>query len=318
MPAKPPIVIAGPTAVGKSAVCMVLAERLGAEILSADSMQVYRGMDIGTGKPTLADRRRVPHHLLDVIGLDESFDAARYVQLASIALGEIQRRHKSVILCGGTGLYLQALFLGLGDAPPSDAALRSALELLPTETLLAELHRMDPVCFANIDVANRRRVVRAVEVIRLTGKPFSAQRAVWSEAGPGSYRLPDGRVARLFGLERPVPDLQRLINERVLRMVQDGLVDEVKRLQGAGLSQNRTASQALGYKQILDHLQGNVTLDAAIEDIQRRTRQYAKRQLTWFRRQAPLEWIPWTSSDSADSIADEVLRRAEHIPGTRG
>ena len=177
-----PILLAGPTASGKSAVATLLAEQLNGEIISVDSMQVYRGLDIGTAKPTPEERARLPHHLIDVVDLTESFDAARFVALAGRAVAEIQSRGRLPIFCGGTGLYFKAWLEGLGDAPPSDAMLRATLEATPRGHLLSELERTDPTTFARIDRQNPRRVIRAIEVIRLTGKPFSAQRAAWTPA----------------------------------------------------------------------------------------------------------------------------------------
>ena len=168
-----PILLTGPTASGKSAVALELAQRIGGEIISVDSMQVYRGLDIGTAKPTAEERSRVPHHLIDLVGLEESFDAARFVQTANVAIREIEARGRTAILCGGTGLYFNAWLGGLGSAPPPDPDLRARLEATSTAELLEELARKDPVTLDQIDLQNRRRLVRAVEVIRLTGQPFS-------------------------------------------------------------------------------------------------------------------------------------------------
>ena len=184
-----PIFLAGPTAVGKSEIALRLAETIGGEIISVDSMQVYRGLDLGTAKPTPAERARVAHHLIDVVGLTEAFDAARFVTLAGAAVEDIQSRGRVPVFCGGTGLYFKAFREGLGAAPPSDAALRAELEAAPLETLLGELRELDPVTYERIDRQNPRRVIRAVEVIRLTGRPFSAQRANW----PPASRLPPPR-----------------------------------------------------------------------------------------------------------------------------
>ena len=187
-----PVFITGPTAVGKSEIALRLAEQIGGEIISADSMQVYRGLDIGTAKPSPADRARVPHHLIDICDLTESFDAAQFARLAHRAVAEIQSRGRVPIFCGGTGLYFKAFLEGLGEAPPADATLRAELEAAPLKKLLAELRERDPTAYEKIDRQNPRRVIRAVEVIRLTGKPFSAQRAEWkSEAG---IQNPESRI----------------------------------------------------------------------------------------------------------------------------
>src|SRR5208282_4272921 len=176
-----PVFIAGPTAVGKSEIALRLAKQLGGEIISADSMQVYRGLDLGTAKPSPADRARVPHHLIDICDLTESFDAAQFARLAHRAVAEIQSRGHVPVLCGGTGLYFKAFLEGLGEAPSADAKIRAELEAVPLENLLAELRERDPAAYKKIDRQNPRRVIRAIEVIRLTGKPFSKQRARWGE-----------------------------------------------------------------------------------------------------------------------------------------
>src|SRR6185503_8042944 len=171
-----PMLIAGPTAVGKSEVALLLAQRIGPELISLASMQVYRGLDIGTAKPSLAERERVPHHLIAIIGLKEAFDAAQFVRQAEHAMGEVQNRGRVPVLCGGTDLYFKALLEGLGEAPPANPPVRKELEDTPLTVLLRELAERDPATFERIDRQNPRRVIRALEVIRLTGKSFSAQR----------------------------------------------------------------------------------------------------------------------------------------------
>ncbi len=171
-----PIFLAGPTAVGKSEIALRIAEKIGGEIISVDSMQVYRGLEIGTAKPSPEEQRRVRHHLIDVVELTEPFDAAKFVSLAQRAVTEIQSRGRTPIFCGGTGLYFKVFLEGLGDAPPANGALRAELERTPLEELLRELEQRDPATYEKIDRQNPRRVIRAVEVIRLTGRPFSEQR----------------------------------------------------------------------------------------------------------------------------------------------
>ena len=280
-----PIFIAGPTAVGKSEIALALAEKIGGEIISADSMQVYRGLDIGTAKPSPAERARVPHHLLDVCDLAEAFDAAQFVHRAQSAVAEIQARHRTPVFCGGTGLYFKALLDGLGEAPATDPQLRAEIEATPLEKLLAELHVCDPVTFEKIDRQNPRRVIRAIEVIRLTGKPFSAQRAEWESQAQGS------KAQNFFVLWRHPADLHARINVRVDEMFRRGLVAETARLLQHGLGENKTALQAIGYRQVVEHLRGERDLAATVELVKIRTRQFAKRQLTWFRRHAHPQWI---------------------------
>ena len=244
-PPSSPLFLAGPTAVGKSAVALLLAEQLGGEIVSVDSMQVYRGLDIGTAKPTAAERARVPHHLIDVAELAEPFDAAKFCALARTAADEVQSRGRVPIFCGGTGLYFKAYLEGLGEAPPSDVKLRAELEATPLDALLRELAERDPATFEKIDRQNPRRVIRAVEVIRLTGKPFSEQRSAWQDRTRNTQH-----AAPLVVLTRAKPDLDARINSRVDAMFARGLVAETQALLALGMEQNPTAMQAIGYRQV--------------------------------------------------------------------
>jgi tRNA dimethylallyltransferase len=301
IPHSRPLLLAGPTAVGKSAIALLLAENLGGEIVSVDSMQVYRGMDIGTAKPSSADQARVPHHLVDVVDVTEPFDAFQFVQLARRAVADIQGRRRLPILCGGTGLYFKAFLEGLGDAPPADAALRAVLEATPLPELLRELAERDPATYERIDRHNPRRVIRAIEVIRLTGKPFSAQRAVWQPSTLNSQlsTFP-------IGLARSATDLHHRISARVDAMFRQGWVAETEQLLSRGPAQNKTAMQALGYRQIVEHLRGERSLTDTIELVKLRTRQFAKRQMTWFRRQLELTWINLESQSGAEAVASQI------------
>jgi tRNA dimethylallyltransferase len=281
-----PIFIAGPTAAGKSAIALALAEAIGGEIISVDSMQVYRGLDIGTAKPTAAERARVLHHLLDICELSEAFDAAQFVRCAEKVVAEIQARGRTPIFCGGTGLYFKAFISGLGEAPATDAGIRATLEALPLETLLQELRERDPESYEKIDRQNPRRVVRALEVIRLTGKKFSAQRAEWK---PSSILHPPSSPFYCF--TRPAEELHRRINLRVDEMFARGLVAETRELLHHGLAENKFAMQAIGYRQVVEHLRGERNLAETVELVKIKTRQFAKRQLTWFRRHGNCEWV---------------------------
>ncbi len=292
-----PIFIAGPTAVGKSEIALALAEKMGGEIISVDSMQVYRGLDIGTAKPDAATQRRIPHHLIDICGLSEPFDAAKFIILATKAVAEIQSRNKTPIFCGGTGLYFKAFLDGLGEAPAADPALRAELEAMPFEKLLQELRERDLEAYDKIDKQNPRRVIRAVEVIRTTGKSFSSQRANWPMQPAASHTL------HLF--TRAPYDLHRRINLRVDEMFQRGLVEETRELLKHGLAENRTAMQAIGYRQVVEHLRGELKLAEAIELVKSKTRQFAKRQLTWFRRHGNCKWI--------ELKPDQTVQDALHI-----
>ena len=296
-----PLLLAGPTAVGKSDIAVLLAEQLGGEIISVDSMQVYRGLDIGTAKPSPEERARVPHHLIDVVDLTEQFDAAQFIGLAHRAVADIQGRGRLPILCGGTGLYFKAFLEGLGQVPPADAALRAALQTTPLPELLRELAEHDPVTYARIDRQNPRRVIRAIAVIRLTGQPFSTQRADWQPATRNTQH-----AANCIGLARSPADLQQRIDARVDGMFRRGLVAETEALLKRGLAQNQTALQALGYRQIVEHLRGERSLTETIALVKIRTRQFAKRQMTWFRRQLRLTWINLEPQGSAEAVVKMI------------
>ena len=321
----PPLLLAGPTAVGKSKVALLLAEMFGGEIVSVDSMQVYRGLDIGTAKPSAEERKRIPHHLVDVADLTQSFDAAQFVRLAHEAIAQIQARKRVPLLCGGTGLYFKAYLEGLGEAPPADAALRAELEATPMPELLCELAKRDPATFERIDRQNPRRVIRALEVIRLTGKPFSVQRAAWSAEGgirdaASAATLPASRsplpAPHFIGLVRSPEELHARIHTRVDEMFRRGLVAETEQLLKQGLAENKTAMQALGYRQVVEYLRGERSLSETIELVKVRTRQYAKRQMTWFRRQLEVKWVQMGEKETPATIAG---RFAEELrpSGTR-
>ncbi|HZT21935.1 MAG TPA: tRNA (adenosine(37)-N6)-dimethylallyltransferase MiaA [Verrucomicrobiae bacterium] len=296
------VFLAGPTAVGKSALALALAEQIGGEIISVDSMQVYRGLDLGTAKPPLADRLRVPHHLVDICDLTESFDAAQFVRRARQAVAEIRARGKIPIFCGGTGLYFQAYLSGLGEAPAAEPALRAELEKLPLAELLRELRERDPAAYEKIDKQNPRRVLRAVEVIRLTGRKFSEQRAEWNV----EQRRP--KVENFFCLTRPADELRRRIEARVDEMFRQGLVEETRALLPRGLEQNRTALQAIGYRQVVEHLRGRRNLTETIEGVKIKTWQFARRQLTWFRRYGTGEWLELRGENLPPRLRPEWLR----------
>jgi len=293
-----PVFIAGPTAVGKSEIAVALAEKIGGEIISVDSMQVYRGLDVGTAKPEAETRAKIPHHLIDICDLTESFDAAKFVRLAGQAADAIQSRKKTPVFCGGTGLYFKAFAEGLGAAPPADPPLRARLESMPLEKLLDELRQGDPVAFEKMDKRNPRRVIRALEVLRLTSKPISSHRADWQ----ANTKAQDG----LYLLTRSPDDLRRRIDRRVDEMFRRGLVSETRELLKHGLAENRTAMQAIGYRQVVEHLRGEHNLADTVELVKIRTRQFAKRQLTWFRRQARGEWIELRPEEPLDQIVKRL------------
>jgi tRNA dimethylallyltransferase len=256
----------------------------------------------------------VPHHLVDVVEVTESFDAAQFLHLAHRAVADIQSRGHVPILCGGTGLYFKAFLEGLGEAPPSDATLRAVLEQTPLPELLHELAERDAVTYERIDRQNPRRVIRAVEVIRLTGKPFSAQRAQWQ---PSS--VTPGPSPFCIGLARSAADLHQRIEARVESMFRRGWAAETEHLLRCGLGENKTAMQALGYRQIAEHLGGVRSLPATIELVKLRTRQFAKRQMTWFRCQLPLTWMSLAPQSEAEevvqAIAEKVVLPAKDAKG---
>lgn len=291
---------------------LALAARTGAEIVSVDSMQVYRGLDVGTAKPSAVERVRVPHHLIDVVDLTQAFDAAQFVAHATAAIDQIRARGRLPVLCGGTGLYFRALFDGLGTSPPPSPALRDEFARRPLADLLAELEVRDPATFASIDRNNPRRIWRALEVIRLTGHPLSHLRARWtdprsSRADAVSGSETDWRHARCVVLTRPPNELRARIDARVDAMFAQGLVEETRSLLGRGLDTNPTAALALGYRQTIDHLRGVRSLPDTMALVKRRTWQFARRQLTWFRHQFPGEWLTLTSADTPDSVARRLL-----------
>jgi tRNA dimethylallyltransferase len=299
------LTVVGPTAAGKSEAALELALRLGGELISVDSMQVYRGMDIGTAKPSAEERDRVLHHLIDIAEVSQPFDAAQFVAHARKAIEQVLARGRVPILCGGTGLYLRALFEGLGQAPSGSARLRAELEATPLSDLLKELADRDPDTFARIDVKNPRRVVRAVEVIRLSGKAYSLQRASWNNEG-SLWPL-------TIGLLRERDDLVQRIERRVDKIFQQGLVAETEALLKVGLRANPTAMQALGYRQVVEHLEGTRSLSETVELVKARTRQYAKRQMTWFTRQCSVDWIRVEPASSVDDVVAEAARRWERV-----
>ncbi len=286
-------ILTGPTGAGKSRLALTLAERLGAEIVSMDSMTLYRGMDVGTAKPSPDDRRRVPHHLLDVLDPWESASVAWWLRRTAECCTEIESRGRRILFVGGTPLYLKALLYGLFDGPPADAALRRRLteeaERLGSDALHARLAEVDPVSAARLHPNDFRRIIRALEVWHLTGRPISAWQTQWRAAGVSRLVEQDqpahaGRSPRpVLYLDPPRAELYARIDARVRRMIADGLVEEVRALRRLPRPLSREAAQALGYKELFDHLDGRAPLEEAVARIQTRSRQFARRQLTWFR-----------------------------------
>ncbi len=310
MPHQPLILILGPTAGGKSTVAIELARRIGGggECISADSMQVYRGMDIGTAKTPTDERRGVPHHLIDLVEpSDDSFSVDRWLELCERTIVDIRSRGCTPIIVGGTNLYVQALTQGLSDALPApDPALRASLSDLPADQLRERLMQVDPTAATRIHFNDRKRTIRAIEVFEQTGTPLSAMQKEWESPGRGIPRL--CRNLLIVGLDHPVEAINRRINARVKRMIEQGLVEEVRSLHGRRMM-GRNAREALGYKQIIDHMEGRSTLDEAIEQIKIRTRRYAKQQRTWLRRFRAHPWAIWLNAAdrTASQLVDEIM-----------
>ncbi len=285
---KPPLLILlGPTAVGKTAVSLELAERLGAEIVSADSRLLYRGMDIGTAKPTEQERARLPHHLIDVADPDEVWSLARYLQEAQEAIAAIHARGRLPLMVGGTGQYVRAFVEGwrVPRVEP-DSRLRAVLERwaeeIGTQGLYDRLQRLDPQAAARIEPQNLRRTVRALEVILSTGERFSSQR----EAGESPYRQ------LLLGLQRPRSELYARVDARIEAMFSVGLVDEVQSLLANGYSPDLPPLSAIGYRQVIEYLRGEITLEEAKTQMRRITRRYIRQQANWFKQDDPrIRWF---------------------------
>lgn len=280
------IVICGATATGKSDLAIALAQRFDGEIINADSMQIYKGMDIGTAKLSVDERQGVRHHLLDVLDVNQDATVAWYQEKARAAIGDIQSRGKRPVIVGGTGLYIKSILDEL-NFPDTDPLVRQSLEIdlerIGLNAMFERLEKLDPAAAIAIDRANARRVIRALEVIEITGKPFTA-----NLPREESTRYPD---ARQFGLVMDRESLDIRISARVDRMWEQGFVAEVQSLLAAGITDARTAQLALGYSQIIAFLQGRMTEEQAREDTKRATRQYARRQETWFSRDARITWI---------------------------
>lgn len=295
------ILIVGPTAGGKSRLALELAQRLagGGEIISADSMQVYRGMDIGTAKPTPAERRLVPHHLIDIVEPDEPWSVDEWLGAARRLVEEIRARGKWPIIVGGTNLYVKAFLEGLFDGPPPNEALRAELAEWPVERLHDELAVLDPAAAERIHRNDRKRLTRAIEVHRATGRPLSEAQSQWGTGSPREDVL-------LIGLDWPVEAINRRINARVRAMVEAGMVEEVKRLRGRLGPQAR---EALGYKQLLAAIDGGAALDDAVEQTKIETRRFARKQRTWlkgFRRYERSLWIVCETTNTQDVVAQSL------------
>ena len=302
----PLICIVGPTAVGKTEIAIQLAQHLDAEIVSLDSRQIYREMDIGTAKPTPDQRGAVPHHLIDCVNVDQPFSVAEYQRLADVAITEIWERGKRTMAVGGAGLYFRGLIDGLFAGPGADAEFRAKLQREADEHGNAALHerlrQCDPETADRVHPNNRVKVIRALEVYELTGRPISALQQQWKTDEP---RYP----FRAFGLHMPRETLYRRIEDRVDEMVETGLIEEVKGLLDQGYPRSCVAMQSFGYKELIEYLDGKRTLDEAIALLKQNTRRFAKRQLTWFCNDSRIEWLDTSQFSSIDGIVDNLLAK---------
>lgn len=294
----------GPTAVGKTAVAIQLAQHLNAEIVSVDSRQIYRQMDIGTAKPTPEERQAAPHHLIDCVDVSQSFSVADYQSLADTAISDIQNRGKRVMLVGGAGLYFRAVVDGLFEGPDADIGFRERLEQEAAQHGVDVLHERlracDPASAERIHPNNVVRVIRALEVYELTGIPMSEHQQQWDQ---GNRRYPF--IA--FCLTMPRALLYRRIEQRVDIMLANGLIAEVESLLAAGYARDTAALQSFGYKELIAYLDGECTYLEAVEQLKQNTRRFAKRQLTWFRKDDRIEWIDRNSTpDIVTHLLDKI------------
>jgi tRNA dimethylallyltransferase len=302
-PSLPIIVLTGPTAVGKTAAALRLAEDLESEIISADSRQIYRGMDIGTAKPSPDERRRVRHHLIDIADPDEPFSAGRFRALARPVIETLHRRGRIPVVAGGTGLYIRSLVRGLWEGPPADWTLRERLRgeeaRLGPGHLHEKLRGLDPKSAGRIMPGDLAKLVRAIEVYEKTGIPISAQHDRHRLGG-------DSARAVIVALSRDRAELYRRIERRVDEMMERGFEDEVKGLLAAGYSEDLPAMKGLGYRQIIDYLGGRTDREAAVALIKRETRRYAKRQWTWFNADPSVRWIHLSPGNDGEKVLSEI------------
>ncbi len=297
--------VTGPTAAGKTAIGLELARRIGGEIISLDSMAVYRGLDIGTAKPNPEERDSAGHHLLDLVDPADSFSVADYLVAAERAVAEIRRRGAEPIFVGGTPLYLKALLRGIFEGPPADWDFRRQQQAWGEKAgpgaLHARLAEIDPVSAARLHERDTRRIIRALEVWAKTGRTMSDWQQQFNQGRPA-------QACRVFVIDWPREELQRRIDARVDAMFAAGLVEEVRSLLAAEHGIGRTAAQALGYREVMAHLRGDADLPATIALVKTRTRQFAKRQMTWFRSLSECRWLSASEPLDTVRVADEICR----------
>ncbi len=307
----PLVVITGPTATGKSRVGVLVAKIIGGEIISADSMLVYRGMDIGTAKPTRDEMCGIPHHLIDIVNPNEDYNVALFQAQARALIKDIIGRNKLPVLVGGTGLYIRAVIDNYDfSSPGNDGSIRNSLlkEAMKhgSESLYQTLSEVDPGAALKLHPRDTRRIIRALEVYRLTGKPISSYHRV-ETTSQTLYNL------LMYGLNMDRDRLYQQIEHRVDQMITAGLVDEVRGLLNKGFSPDLKSMRGLGYKEILEHLTGVSSLEQATEVLKRNTRRFAKRQLTWFRRDQRINWFNVDEYNKHDVISQEISSRIEGV-----
>ena len=303
------ICIAGPTASGKTALSIALAKELDAEIISCDSMQIYRRMDIGTAKPSVEERAGIVHHMLDVAEPDEDFSVSRYCKMADPILQDIISRGKTAIIVGGTGLYMDSLIRGNDFAPFPSTGVRERLEQQPIEEVYAQLTAIDPETAARLHLSDKKRIIRAMEIYLETGETMTAHN-LRTQAIPPKY------TPLWFALEdEDRSDLYARIDSRVTTMLEMGLIDEIQTLLAEGIPPRCTAMQAIGYKEFVDALAGRCSIEEAADQVRQSSRRYAKRQLTWFRRNRAIHWLRRSKEvGSAEilSAARQVLHESDN------
>jgi tRNA dimethylallyltransferase len=304
------ILILGVTASGKGRLAFDLAERIGAEIISIDSMKVYRRMDIGTAKPPKEARQRVKYHLIDIVEPSDSFSVGTFINAASDAIKQINNRNSKIVAVGGTALYIKSLLYGLFDGAGTDEQIRTDLKARAEAEGLAELHheltKIDPAAAERINPNDAKRIVRALEVYQLTGKPISSFQMQWEQR----QMKHDWTI---IGLRREKADASSRINKRVKKMISDGLVDEVKSLLDEEKPMSKQARCAIGYAEIIKHLNGQTSLDDAIESIKINTRRLAKGQRTWFKTFQDVHWLDVTEDEIPEQIFNRTKRLLDEI-----
>lgn len=296
--------ILGVTASGKSALAFELSKAIGAEIISVDSMKVYRRMDIGTAKPPAEKQKLIPYHLIDVVEPSKAFSVDQFLDHTEQAVSDIQNRGKPVVAVGGTAMYIKALLYGLFDGPGTDEGIRDRLKAEASEAGLAQLHHrltaIDPIAAERIHPNDEKRIVRALEVYELTGKPISSFQKQWENTQPASDWL-------VIGLRREKEIESQRMNLRIKKMMEDGLADEVAALLAEEKTLSPQAAAAIGYAEMIAHLNGEMELDETVERIKINTRRFAKSQRTWFKTFRNVNWIGIAENDTVESVLGKVL-----------